>query len=92
MFDIGKFILADMPYAVLSEGIIMANYGSNTHQLLDRVDWILHRLSLATRGVTFASTYTAVLMKPAMSIAAGGMPPDLRKTAEELRRNQAGAS
>lgn len=91
MFDTGKFILADMPYAVPSQGIIMANYGSNAHQLLAREDWILHRLNLATRGVTFASTYTAVLIKPVVSTRAGVMSLDFGTVEVERRRRQAGA-
>ena len=91
MFDTGKFILADMPYAVPSQGLTMIDYGPNTYQSLGREDWILHQLGLARHGITFAPTYSAVLMKPVMSTGAGGMSLDLGTVEVEHRHRQAGA-
>jgi hypothetical protein len=69
----------------------MANYGPNVNQLLVGKDWILHRLGLARHGMTFALTYTAVLMKPVMSRRADGMSLEFSTVEVERRHCQAGA-
>ena len=51
-----------------------------------------HWLHLAQCDGYFALTHTVMLMKPVTSVAFGSTPPNLRKVAKELRRNQAGAS
>ena len=51
-----------------------------------------HWFHLAQCDGYFALTHTVMLMKPVTSVAFGSTPPNLRKVAKELKRNQAGAS